>query len=224
VPWALGWQPELWRGLRDSVAGWPEDGAGWRKLLAASEQVWPWAIWISTSRWCSMATASICAATGAMKPGGPCGAPALGGVLAGDASVDTAGIRRWLDMLFPHASRAVARTGRRSPAPWRCAASWASSRAARHGQDLHGGALLALLFATAGSGRDNLRVALAADRQGGCAAQAIDRYGAGRTGQKVGAELPLRELAGRMGAARTLHSLLGARPDTRAFRTMRATS
>jgi exodeoxyribonuclease V alpha subunit len=35
--------------------------------------------------------------------------------------------------------------------------------------------------------------------------------------EKVGSALPLRELAARMGAARTLHSLLGARPDTRAF-------
>ena len=35
---------------------------------------------------------------------------------------------------------------------------------------------------------------------------------------KVGGALPtLKELAKRMGAARTLHSLLGARPDTRAF-------
>ncbi|RZA34584.1 MAG: exodeoxyribonuclease V subunit alpha, partial [Lysobacteraceae bacterium] len=34
---------------------------------------------------------------------------------------------------------------------------------------------------------------------------------------KVGSQLPLRELTLRMGPARTLHSLLGARPDTRAF-------
>jgi exodeoxyribonuclease V alpha subunit len=34
---------------------------------------------------------------------------------------------------------------------------------------------------------------------------------------KVGDKLPLAELAARMGAARTLHSLLGARPGTRAF-------
>jgi exodeoxyribonuclease V alpha subunit len=34
---------------------------------------------------------------------------------------------------------------------------------------------------------------------------------------KLGDKLPLRELAARMGGARTLHSLLGARPDTRAF-------
>jgi exodeoxyribonuclease V alpha subunit len=33
----------------------------------------------------------------------------------------------------------------------------------------------------------------------------------------VGGALPLRELTARMGAARTLHSLLGARPDTRSF-------
>jgi len=34
---------------------------------------------------------------------------------------------------------------------------------------------------------------------------------------KVGAKLPLKQRMDRMGAARTLHSLLGARPDTRSF-------
>jgi exodeoxyribonuclease V alpha subunit len=91
--------------------------------------------------------------------------------------------------------------------------------------------LLALLFATAGmerravsltaphAGHDGsgLRIALAAPTGKAAARlkQSID--------QALGAlsalvpDLNLPELAARMGAARTLHSLLGARPDTRSF-------
>ncbi|WP_432378553.1 exodeoxyribonuclease V subunit alpha [Duganella sp. P38] len=78
--------------------------------------------------------------------------------------------------------------------------------------------LLALLFATAGDQQAGLRVALAAPTGKAAARlkQSIDTA-LDELAHKVGGELPLRELAARMGAARTLHSLLGARPDTRAF-------
>jgi exodeoxyribonuclease V alpha subunit len=78
--------------------------------------------------------------------------------------------------------------------------------------------LLALLFAMAGSEAAGLRIALAAPTGKAAARlkQSID--GAlEQLGERLGDALPLRELAGRMGAARTLHSLLGARPDTRSF-------
>ena len=78
--------------------------------------------------------------------------------------------------------------------------------------------LLALLFATAGARQSGLRVALAAPTGKAAARlkQSIDSA-LDDLAEKVGTALPLRELAARMGAARTLHSLLGARPGTRAF-------
>jgi exodeoxyribonuclease V alpha subunit len=78
--------------------------------------------------------------------------------------------------------------------------------------------LLALLFATAPEPQ-RLRVALAAPTGKAAARlrQAID--GALDELQlRLAGTLPLRELASRIGPARTLHSLLGARPDTRRLR------
>jgi exodeoxyribonuclease V alpha subunit len=103
----LGWQPELWRGLRDSVAGWPQDGAGWRKLLAASEQVWAVGdldfdqplVLDGERLYLRRYWRDEKLVAHAVRQ------RALGEVLAGDASADIAGIRRWLDVLFPHASR-----------------------------------------------------------------------------------------------------------------------
>ena len=75
--------------------------------------------------------------------------------------------------------------------------------------------LLALLFATA-SKPDQLRVALAAPT-GKAAARLKQSIESALTGLQasVGTALDLPALVQRVGAARTLHSLLGARPDTR---------
>ncbi|WP_227869612.1 exodeoxyribonuclease V subunit alpha [Undibacterium parvum] len=77
--------------------------------------------------------------------------------------------------------------------------------------------LLALLFASAAK-PENLRIALAAPTGKAAARlkQAIDAA-LQELSDKVGSALPLAQLSNRMGAARTLHSLLGARPDTRLF-------
>jgi exodeoxyribonuclease V alpha subunit len=77
--------------------------------------------------------------------------------------------------------------------------------------------LLALLFATAPEAGSQ-RIALAAPTGKAAARlkQSIDKA-LNELDDKLGSQLPLRELTLRMGAARTLHSLLGARPDTRAF-------
>jgi exodeoxyribonuclease V alpha subunit len=77
--------------------------------------------------------------------------------------------------------------------------------------------LLALLFALSDK-RDSLRIALAAPTGKAAARlkQSIDDA-LNELAPKLGESLPLAELTKRMGAARTLHSLLGARPDTRAF-------
>ena len=77
--------------------------------------------------------------------------------------------------------------------------------------------LLALLFATAPDAAQ-LRVALAAPT-GKAAARLKQSIDTSLLELKdaVGADLDLEALVKRMGAARTLHSLLGARPDTRRF-------
>lgn len=77
--------------------------------------------------------------------------------------------------------------------------------------------LLALLFATAPE-PERLRVALAAPT-GKAAARLKQSIDASLKDlhASLGGALDLETLVQRMGAARTLHSLLGARPDTRAF-------
>lgn len=77
--------------------------------------------------------------------------------------------------------------------------------------------LLALLFATAPDAAQ-LRVALAAPT-GKAAARLKQSIDSSLLELKsaVGSDLDLEALVKRMGAARTLHSLLGARPDTRRF-------
>ena len=81
--------------------------------------------------------------------------------------------------------------------------------------------LLTLLFAVSPQ-PEQLRIALAAPTGKAAARlkQSIDQALAGlaeKVGAAAGNALPLLTLAQRMGAARTLHSLLGARPGTRAF-------
>jgi exodeoxyribonuclease V alpha subunit len=78
--------------------------------------------------------------------------------------------------------------------------------------------LLALLFASAGGQAAQQRIALAAPTGKAAARlkQSIEKA-LGELAERVGDALPLREHTARMGPARTLHSLLGARPDTRAF-------
>ena len=132
--------------------------------------------------------------------------------------VDTPQVRRWLDQLF--ASRAA-----ESP-DWQklaCAVALRGSVAVITGGPGTGktytvARLLALLLATAGEDAGNRRIALAAPTGKAAARlkQSIDKA-LGDLAQRVGDALPLRALAERMGAARTLHSLLGARPDSRAF-------
>ena len=133
--------------------------------------------------------------------------------------VDTRQARLWLDILFA--------SERRSEAPdWQklaCAVALRGSVAIITGGPGTGktytvARLLALLFAMAGPDAARQRVALAAPTGKAAARlkQSIDKA-LSELADKVGDALPLRELTARMGAARTLHSLLGARPDTRAF-------
>ncbi|MRX09143.1 exodeoxyribonuclease V subunit alpha [Pseudoduganella sp. FT25W] len=217
----LGWSGEEWRDLRASVGDWPADTDAWCDLLARCAQVWPVGgdqhhqplVLDGERLYLRRYWQDETHVAQAVR------SRALGGVLAADADMQTAGIRRWLDNLFPHAPRG-------GGVDWQkiaCAVAMRGKLGIITGGPGTGktytvARLLALLFATAGEGQAGLRVALAAPTGKAAARlkQSIDTA-LDELAEKVGDELPLRELAARMGAARTLHSLLGARPDTRAF-------
>lgn len=135
-------------------------------------------------------------------------------------SVDTAAVRRQLDLLFPAAPDAT-------PAlDWQKAACGLALRGRFSiitggpgtGKTYTAARLLALLFAMDAS-PDRLRVMLAAPT-GKAAARLKQSIDGALTdlSRQVGDRLQFDELASHIQPARTLHSLLGARPDTRRFR------
>ena len=131
-------------------------------------------------------------------------------------AVDEASTRGWLDKLFPASSEAC---------DWQrlaCAVALRSrfsliTGGPGTGKTYTAARLLALLFATAPE-PERLRVALAAPTGKAAARlkQAIDAS-LKQLHESLDGALDLQALVKRVGAARTLHSLLGARPDTRAF-------
>lgn len=161
-------------------------------------------------------------------------AAAVAARCAGSEAVDEAGVRAWLDRLFAPAPDASAAAGA-LPAPisaHRSAPDWqklACAIALRGrlaiitggpgtGKTHTAARLLALLLATSAE-PERLRIALAAPTGKAAARlkQAIDgSLHALQAG--VGDALDLAALTRRIGAARTLHALLGARPDTRRLR------
>ena len=211
----LGWEDEQWKLLARAAGPLPKNAQGWAQALSGCQQVWD---------------------VGAFDYDQPL-------VLDGDRlylrrywrdemlvaqavreratrtrAVDEKAVRAWLDMLF-------ASQGSREGPDWQklaCAIALRGSMAIITGGPGTGktytvARLLALLFATAPEAGSQ-RIALAAPTGKAAARlkQSIDKA-LGELADKVGSTLPLRELTLRMGAARTLHSLLGARPDTRAF-------
>ena len=215
----LGWSEEQWEQLATAAAPLPKGVAGWRKLLTGCEQVWErtefdldqplvldgerlylrryWRDETQVARNVRARAASV-------------------------HEVDETLVRGWLDRLF------IAQPGVEGP-DWQklaCAVALRGSLAIITGGPGTGktytvARLLALLFATAPDA-ERQRVALAAPTGKAAARlkQSIDKA-LGELAERVGADLPLRKLTERMGAARTQHSLLGARPDTRAFRHQR---
>jgi exodeoxyribonuclease V alpha subunit len=215
----LGWGEDDWQSLCEEAGELPQGLAGWHEFLQACPQVLAWPGGVERGQplvlaggrlylrryWSDENTVAdaVRARTGPEK-WGP--APSL--------------VRQWLDRLFTHAPR-------EGGTDWQkiaCAVATRGGLAVITGGPGTGktytvARLLALLFAVEGVHADQLRVALAAPTGKAAARlkQAID--GAlGDLEQSLGGALPLRELAQRMGGARTLHSLLGARPETRAFR------
>jgi exodeoxyribonuclease V alpha subunit len=136
--------------------------------------------------------------------------------------VDAAAARGWLDLLF--ASQRASGQPELLP-DWQklaCAIALRGRIAIITGGPGTGktytvARLLALLFATApDAARQRIALAAPTGKAAARLKQSIDKA-LGELADRVGERLPLRELTARMGAARTLHSLLGARPDSRAF-------
>lgn len=133
-------------------------------------------------------------------------------------TIDTTVARRWLDLLFP--ANAV------NGFDWQKAACAIALRSRLSiltggpgtGKTYTAARLLALLFAV-DPAPQRMRVALAAPT-GKAAARLRQSIEAslGALQDQLGDRLQLEALTAHIGAARTLHSLLGARPDTRAFR------
>ncbi len=143
--------------------------------------------------------------------------------------VDEVVTRTWLDQLFPAPARALAQTPTHGDAPatdWQKLACAVALRARLSvitggpgtGKTYTAARLLALLFAVDADAQ-RLRVALAAPTGKAAARlkQSIDASLA-QLQDALGDRIDLNALTQRVGAARTLHALLGARPDTRQFR------
>lgn len=140
--------------------------------------------------------------------------------------VPEAAARRWLDRFFVPSAEALSETS--SDTDWQKVACAVALRARLSvitggpgtGKTYTAARLLALLLALH-EGDSPLRVALAAPTGKAAARlkQSIDNALTSLQEQvPEGSGLDLNTLIARMGPARTLHSLLGARPDTRQFR------
>lgn len=212
----LGWSEEDWQALAGTCAPLPKNAKGWIARLCACEQVWQVGefdydqpLVLDGERlylrryWRDerLVAQAIRERAGAAR------------------EVDAQAARRWLDILFTSARKAEVPDWQKLA----CAIALRGSVAIITGGPGTGktytvARLLALLFAIAGEEAGRQRIALAAPTGKAAARlkQSIDKA-LSELADRVGAALPLRELTARMGAARTLHSLLGARPDTRAF-------
>jgi exodeoxyribonuclease V alpha subunit len=210
----LGWSEDQWAALAGRFT-LPRSAHGWATQLAACEQVWHAGEFdfdqplvldqerLYLRRYWRYETAV---------------ADAIAARAQATRAVEVPQLRRWLDLLFA--------SDRRQQTPdWQKLACAVAARGAvtiitggpGTGKTYTVARLLALLFALAPDPTRS-RIALAAPTGKAAARlkQSIDKA-LNELADKVGDALPLRALTARMGAARTLHSLLGARPDTRAF-------
>jgi len=141
---------------------------------------------------------------------------------ANPAPVDEAGARLWLDRLFPPATEPAAEPAGVDWQKLACAVALRARYAVitggpGTGKTYTAARLLALLFAT-DAAPQRLRVALAAPT--GKAAARLKQSISDALQElqpRLADSLELGELVTRIGPARTLHSLLGARPGTRKF-------
>lgn len=212
----LGWQADDWRLLREAAGPWPKNAAAWRSLLAAADQVWP--VGDLDYQQPLVLDGERLYLRRYWQDETQVAKAILARAQAQHDAPDAALVQRWLEQLFDHT---------RGTTNWQKIACAIAVRGKLGiitggpgtGKTYTVARLLALLFASAGARQEGLRIALAAPTGKAAARlkQSIDQA-LDQLDDKVGKDLPLRELANRMGAARTLHSLLGARPDSRAFR------
>jgi exodeoxyribonuclease V alpha subunit len=211
----MGWAEDQWDALAGAAGTLPLDCASWQNMLAQSSSVWQ--------------AGTLDAQQPLVQENGRLYlrrywrhemqvANAMAARLLAPRTPDVARVRQWLDILFDQDSAGP---------DWQkiaCAIALRKSVAIITGGPGTGktytvASLLALLFAVEDD-PTRLRVALAAPTGKAAARlkQSIDDALA-NLAQKVDARLPLplATLTARMGPARTLHSLLGARPGTRAF-------
>jgi exodeoxyribonuclease V alpha subunit len=227
APGLLGWTNEQWQSVCVAAGKLPSSVEDWQLALALCAQVWvvgkpdeqqPLVLdgdrlylrryWRHEQRVAQAINARAAA-------GGGVGAAA--GVGAG-REVDPAQVREWLDRLFDGAPG-------KGP-DWQKIACAVAARSTFSiitggpgtGKTYTVARLLALLFGLSPS-PERLRIALAAPTGKAAARlkQSIDSA-LGELAARVEDILPLDRLAARMAPAGTLHSLLGARPDTRAVR------
>ena len=211
----MGWTEEQWRALLAVSGPLPDTLDGWCALLARAPQVW--SAGVADGRQPLVLDGERLYLRRYWRD-----ETAVGGSIATRAAMTLAPplaqVRRWLDVLFdkPPADGGT---------DWQkvaCAIALRGKVAIITGGPGTGktytvASLLTLLFAVSPQ-PEQLRIALAAPTGKAAARlkQSIDKALSGLA-HKVGDALPLLTLAQRMGAARTLHSLLGARPGTRAF-------
>jgi exodeoxyribonuclease V alpha subunit len=211
----LGWAEEDWKALAKAAKPLPRGVKGWMAQLAACEQVWrvgdldyDQPLVLDDSRlylrryWRDETLVASCVRARAQER----------------RTVDIDHAHAWLEALF-----GAQRAGE-SP-DWQRIACAVALRGAfaiitggpGTGKTYTVARLLALLFATApDAARQRIALAAPTGKAAARLKQSIDKA-LGDLAERVGEALPLRELTTRMGAARTLHSLLGARPDTRSF-------
>lgn len=142
---------------------------------------------------------------------------------AASQTVDEGLARHWLDRLFSTADTELANAAEVDWQKMACAVALRASLTVitggpGTGKTYTAARLLALLFAMDPEPQ-RLRVALAAPT-GKAAARLRQSIDASlqELSKRLGQDLDLETFTKRIGAARTLHSLLGARPDTRQFR------
>ena len=216
----LGWPPEGAAAMAAVMAGLPGASGGWLRALQASQLVhldWGADAVIDASQ-----PLVLCGNRLYLRRYWAYEKRIAGQVLARGAMpvpLDTPVVRQQLDLLFP--------PGESQTGPdWQKVACGIALRGKLSiitggpgtGKTYTAARLLALLFAI-DPARERLRIALAAPTGKAAARLKQSIEGAlGELQEKLGGALDLAELESHIPAARTLHSLLGARPDTRQFR------
>jgi exodeoxyribonuclease V alpha subunit len=219
----LGWKSDAAEALRSMMQEQlPADLPGWLEALRASPLVWVEQEQASLEQQGGSEPLVLSGAKLYLRRMWSCERQVAAQVLARVAVADKpqeSEVRRWLDLLFPAAGAELA-------LDWQKLACGLAlngrlgliTGGPGTGKTYTVARLLALLFAVDPEPQ-RLRVGLAAPTGKAAARlkQAIDSA-LGDLQAQLGASLALQQLATQIGPARTLHSMLGARPDTRKFK------